>query len=140
MSEGSASAFGAEASLYGLADPLPEDQRAVREALQHAAHCEAMPADLLPMMVDVQRFRDATLARAALEAFRNYGGPVVVITGNGHARTDWGAPFALRQADPDIVIHALGQGEVSFGAPDGVFDKVEISPDVERGDPCEAFR
>ena len=61
-----AGTFGAEAAIYGLDAPLPEAQQADRLALQRAAHCGALPEEMLPMMVDVQRLRDATLARAAL--------------------------------------------------------------------------
>lgn len=140
ISQGIAQVFGPQAVQFGLTDPLPETQQETREALQLAAHCDAMPAEMLPLMVDIQRFRDAILAKAALDAFRAVGGPVVVITGNGHARKDWGAPAALARAAPDLSLFSLGQGETAFGAPDGVFDATEIGPDVDRGDPCEAFR
>ena len=90
------------------------------------------------MMVSVQRLRDAALARAASDALKKYGPPVVVITGNGHARTDWGAPYVLEQATPEIKIFALGQGESGQG-PDGGFDIVSDAPAVSRGDPCAAF-
>ncbi len=140
MGEGIVAVFGAGAARFGLETPLPAAQQQAREALQLAAHCDAMPAELLPMMVDIQRLRDAMLARAALQALDETGGPVAVITGNGHARPDWGAPAALRLAAPEVAVFSLGQGEVAFGAPDGGFDLVEIAPDVDRGDPCAAFR
>ncbi|MBS0124764.1 ChaN family lipoprotein [Thetidibacter halocola] len=140
MSETAVDIFGPDASLYGLTDPLPEDQQQAREALQLAAHCDAMPAEMLPVMVEIQRLRDAFLARAALTALEDHGAPVAVITGNGHARTDWGAPAALRLAAPDVTFHALGQGETGFGDPEGAFDSVEITDTVERGDPCAAFQ
>lgn len=131
-------AFEGDASLFGLNEPLPADQQETREALQQAAHCNALPAEMLPMMVSVQRLRDAELARAALAAYRDTGGPVVVITGNGHARQDWGAPAALARAAPDLRIMTLGQGE-DGAMPQGGFDTVESSPSIEREDPCEAF-
>lgn len=140
MSDGIVTAFGDQAARFGLDQPLPAEQQEAREALQLAAHCDAMPPEMLPIMVDIQRFRDARLAQAALDALRTHGAPVVVITGNGHARIDWGAPAALALAAPEVTIFALGQGEVSMGAPQGRFDSVEIGPDVDRGDPCEAFR
>lgn len=128
----------ADAARFGLDQPLPGDQQALREDMQGRAHCDALPGEMLPMMVSVQRLRDAALARAALEAHAQTGGPVVVITGNGHARTDWGAPFYVRQADADLTLFALGQGE-DGRAPDGTFDTVTDSPAVDRGDPCDAF-
>ncbi len=90
-------------------------------------------------MVDIQRLRDAELAYSALQAFKAQGGPVVVITGNGHARMDWGAPVYLMAAAPSLRVVALGQGE-DDAAPSGSFDLVESAPSVDRGNPCDAFR
>jgi uncharacterized iron-regulated protein len=125
--------------LFALNTPLPEDQQAAREALQRTAHCNALPDDLLPRMVSVQRVRDAALAQAALDALETTGGPVVVITGNGHARQDWGAPFLLRLADATVDVFSIGQGEAGQ-IPDGGFGFVADAPAVDRGDPCDAFR
>ncbi|WP_299966655.1 ChaN family lipoprotein [uncultured Roseobacter sp.] len=131
--------FGAEdAARFGLDQPLPEDEQQAREALQADAHCDALPEEMLPLMVSVQRLRDAALARAALEARSETGGTVVVITGNGHARSDWGAPALLQAAAPDLVVFALGQGEAGQ-APAGGFDTVVDGESVDRGNPCDAF-
>lgn len=139
MEAGMAAAFRGDAEAYGLTEALPEDQQTEREALQLAAHCDAMPEDMLPVMVDIQRLRDAELAYSAVQAFEAHGGPVVVITGNGHARKDWGAPVYLMAAAPDLRIASLGQGEEDV-PPEGLFDVVETAPEVDRGDPCAAFR
>ncbi len=128
----------AVSARFGLDQALPSDQQAAREALQREAHCNALPESLLPKMVDVQRLRDAALARAALDAFERFGAPVVVITGNGHARDDWGAPHILRQANADLSVFSLGQGEAGQG-PQGGFDVVVDGPAVDRGNPCDAF-
>ena len=61
------------------------------------------------------------------------------ITGNGHARKDWGAPAALAHVAPEVSAQSLGQGETPTGAPEGGFDAVEITDPVEREDPCAAF-
>jgi uncharacterized iron-regulated protein len=132
--------FRGDAVAYGLDLPLAENEQAAQEALQFAAHCDAMPKEMLPVMVDIQRLRDAELAFSAREAFDALGGPVVVITGNGHARKDWGAPVYLLSADPTLSVAALGQGEDDTGAPEGMFDLVESASPVDRGDPCAAFR
>lgn len=128
-----------EAARFGLTEELPTDQQTTRETLQADAHCGALPDELLPGMVKVQRARDAALARAALAALSDTGGPVVVITGNGHARADWGVPSLMARADPDVNMFALGQGEAGI-APAGQFDLVLDAPAVDRGDPCAAFR
>ena len=126
-------------SRFKLDESLPNDQQAAREALQRESHCNALPEEMLPGMVNVQRLRDAMLAEAALSGLEQVGGPVVVITGNGHARTDWGAPFLLQTVAPDVSVHSIGQGEDGT-TPLGIFSIVEHAPGVDRGDPCDAFR
>ncbi|MEO0938391.1 MAG: ChaN family lipoprotein [Pseudomonadota bacterium] len=128
-----------EPILYGLDRDLPTDEQAARNQLQFDAHCEMLPADIIPGMVNVQRLRDATLAKTAIEAWRETGGPVVIITGNGHARGDWGIPRFLRRAAPDAVVVTLGQGEGGV-MPEGGFDILRDAPVVERPDPCAALR
>lgn len=139
MTEGVVAAFGDEADLFGLNLPLAEDEQAAREAFQMAAHCDALPTEMLPMMVDVQRLRDAELARVSLKAFAETGGPVVVITGNGHARLDWGMGPYIARAAPERTVMAVGQSEDSAPLP-GTFDLVLDSPSIERDDPCAVFR
>ncbi len=139
MAEGAAAYFGAEASArFGLDQPLPEAEQAAREADQQANHCNAMPPEMLPVLVDFQRLRDASLAAAADKALVETGGPVAVITGNGHARTDRGLAVYLAKARPDAEIRSLGQSE--DGQISGQFDLVLDAPSVERPDPCLAFR
>lgn len=139
MKDGIAPWFGADAAAYGLTSPLPEEQQTAREAMQQEAHCNALPDTMLPMMVDLQRLRDAVLARAALRGFDDRGAPVVVITGNGHARKDWGVPGYLARLRPDISVASLGQTEDDDSL-DPNFDLVLSSPAAQRDDPCAAFR
>lgn len=135
---GAAVAFGADAARYGLTVDLSPDESAEREGLQLEAHCNAIPKDRLAAMVDIQRLRDAVLAREVIAALEDTGGPVAVITGNGHARRDWGVPIFLDRVRPGLDIFVLGQSE--GGQVSGVFDAVLDAPPVDRGDPCEAFR
>lgn len=138
--EGSvADVFGPEAAAYGLEQPLSEDQQAAREALQFEAHCRGLPKEIMPGMVAIQRLRDAMLARAVRRALRETGGPVAVITGNGHARRDWGMPAVLALVAPEADIRVIGQTEDSAPLA-GVFDVVLSSAAVARPDPCAAFR
>jgi len=137
MEAGAAVAFGEEAVRYGLDTPLPGNEQTARESDQFAAHCDALPKEMLPMMVDIQRYRDAVLARAVLRALDETGGPVAVITGNGHARADRGVPVYLRRAAPGVRLFTLGQSE--DGRVEGRFDAVLDSPAAERPDPCAAF-
>lgn len=138
MGEDPRTAFGPDADAYGLTEPLPPAEEEAREALQFEAHCEALPRDLLPGMVWLQRLRDAYLARETLRALAEDGPPVVVITGNGHARRDWGMPAVLARAMPGLQVRVIGQGE-GGRPPEGVFDELRDAPPVERPDPCAAF-
>ena len=131
--------FGSAASAFGLTSDLPREEQEAREALQFTAHCEAIPEEMLPGMVDIQRLRDASLARTALRAHGATGGPVAVITGNGHARPDWGVPAYLARVAPELEVKVIGQTEDD--APlDGGFETVLSSPAVDRPDPCDAFK
>lgn len=135
---GPVAAFGPEAARFGLDVPLPPEEQARREREQQEAHCNALPPDLLPRMVEAQAFRDAALAAAALRALDETGGPVLVITGNGHARKDRGVPALLARARPGLPVRAIGQGEGP--EPDAPYDLWLSAPPVDRGDPCAAFR
>lgn len=140
MRDGAAAVMGDAAARFGLDQPLSDSEQTAREALQARAHCDALPDALLPGMVAAQRLRDAAFARAALQALDRHGPPVVVITGTGHARRDWGIPAAIARAAPGVVVAALGQGEPDGAAPPpGSFDAYVIAPPPERGDPCAAF-
>ena len=128
-----------DAARWGLDAALPDEQQAEREAMQAEAHCDALPETMLPGMVMAQRVRDAALAREALRALDETRGPVVVITGNGHARTDWGMPAKLARAAPEVSVLSVGQLEAApeDGAP---YDLWLVTPEAERPDPCDAFR
>lgn len=143
MSEGAAQVFGPEAATYGLGEPLESHVQEAREQRQYSAHCEAIPKEMLPGLVEAQRFRDAGLADAALQArAATDGGLVVVITGNGHANLDSGIPQALRFAAPHLEVVTLGQleGEPDANAPPS-YDFYHVSaPPPDRPDPCVAFR
>jgi len=51
MQDGFGGLMDDEAAAYGLDHPLPDDQQAVREALQMESHCNALPEDMLSGMV-----------------------------------------------------------------------------------------
>ena len=138
MSEGAAARFEGDPARFGLGAGLPEDQQARRERLQAAAHCDALPEALLPGMVEAQRLRDASFAATVLRALEETGGPVALITGNGHARTDWAVPWMIARAAPEVSVVSVAQFEAppEAGAP---FDAWRVTEPTERGDPCAAF-
>lgn len=136
---GIAAQFGPAAEAYGLTTPLDPKDQAAREAEQMQAHCNALPPDLLPDMVAVQRLRDAALARAVVQALAETGGPVAVITGSGHARRDQGLAVPLALVAPDARLLAISQFEET--APDAPpYDLWLVTAATPREDPCAAFK
>ena len=128
-----------------LATPLDPASQAAIEDEMVAAHCDKLPRDAAPGMVEVQRLRDASFASAALRARATGGGRTVLITGNGHARTDRGVPLYLRAVAPDLAVASLGLVETEPGAEtlaaygDLPYDYVWFTPPADRPDPCAAF-
>ncbi len=141
VSAGAAAVFAQEIDAamgrrLGLERTLPDDKQSEREQLQARAHCDALPEDMLSGMVEAQRLRDAALAIAAIAAAEK--GPVVMITGNGHARTDWGVPAKLERAAPELSVLSIGQLEAAPDSPQP-YDHWVITDAPERDDPCAAF-
>ncbi|SNX72833.1 uncharacterized iron-regulated protein [Cereibacter ovatus] len=135
VKDGAAATFGADAARFGLDRALAPEDLAARSEEQRLAHCNALPEDLLPGMVEAQRLRDAALARAVLDALETSGGPVAVITGTGHARRDVGLPAVLADAAPGLRILSIGQFESAPRQP-APFDLWLVTAPVDRGDPC----
>ena len=139
LQDGPAAHFPGDPAQFGLDSALEADDQAAREAHQARAHCDMLPSDLLPGMVQIQRLRDALLAEAALRAHAETGGPVVVITGTEHARRDIGAPAKLARAAPDLASLAIGQFEHAQETPPP-HDLWLVTDPHPRPDPCGAFR
>ena len=133
-----------------LDTPLPEDVAKEMREEQDRAHCGHLPKELLGPMVQAQRARDAHLADRLLEADRGNGG--VLITGNGHARTDRGVPAHLLRRAPERKVLSVGLLEVSpearepkdyaasYSASALPFDYVWFTPAVPQEDPCAPLR
>lgn len=140
METGLPGEFRGDAAAYGLDRPLEAPEQEAREAGQMTAHCDALPEAMLPAMVAAQRLKDATLAHVARQAHTETGGPVVIVTGNGHARRDWGVPRYLGRAAPQLAVLSFGQIEGANAGDAPPFDLWRVSAAPERGDPCAVFR
>jgi len=133
-----------------LETPLPEAVEQAMRQEQDEAHCGHLPAAMLGPMVLAQRARDAHMADRMLSADTAQG--VVLITGNGHARTDRAVPARLAERAPGKDVRAVGLLEVSaerqrpedyaasLGAASLPFDYVWFTPAVPMEDPCAALR
>jgi len=116
-------------------------QRLEMQTLMADAHCGRMPAEHMAAMVEVQIARDVHMAwRLA-----GTGERAVVITGNGHARRDWGVPVFLQQLRPEAKIVSIVLTEVAAErrepaayatAQTAWSDFTIFTPAHDRGDPC----
>lgn len=146
IKDGAARAYGAGADDLGLDQPLAPAVQIELEDEMIAAHCNKLPRPAAAGMVEGQRLRDARFAAATLRALsRGGGGRAVLITGNGHARNDRGAPAYLRLSKPGVTVLSVGMIELPPGADPGSaarglpFDYIWLSDPAKRGDPCVGF-
>jgi uncharacterized iron-regulated protein len=133
---------------YALDRPLPDGAQAALTAEIRDAHCGHLPAARVEGMVLAQRARDAMLAESMLTAARD---GVVLIAGNGHARSDRGVPMYLRAREPESTIATVAPLEVRdswtqpadyeavFGGP-LPYDWVWFTARMNDVDPCDSFR
>jgi uncharacterized iron-regulated protein len=106
-----------------------------------ASHCGLMPSAAFKGLAVAQRARDGAMARAMIEAGKR--GPVILLTGNGHARADRGVPFVLSVLDPRRAVVSVGFVERQPQPPadnQGRYDLVVTTVDVTRPDPCVEMR
>lgn len=142
---GAAAAWGAGAAAAGLDRPIDAALRRELEDEMIAAHCDRLPREVAAAMVEAQRFKDARLAAAVLRARRLGGERVVLITGNGHARSDRGVPAYLARLAPELKVMSVGMIEGPVGADPLAearslpYDFVWFSAPHRRGDPCAAL-
>jgi len=115
-------------------DALPPALLAAHEQAVDDGHCNRMPAEALPAMARAQIARDLMLAEAIRPHFAR---GVVLLTGNGHARTDIGMPFFLSEAERALAI-AIGLLERDKAGDDRArrFDVAFVTPAQPREDPC----
>jgi len=134
----------------GLHDPVPEAWRRALAARVQRAHCDLLPEEALPRMVDVQLARDAHLARALAEAAEGEG--AVLVAGAGHVRRDQAVPAWLERrgvggslasvALVEVRGDAAGPGadlRERFGG-SIPYDRVWFTPGHPREDPCDELR
>jgi uncharacterized iron-regulated protein len=119
-------------------DAIPPTILLGQERAVARGHCDLLPAEALPGMARAQVARDRALA-AAIAPHASRG--VVLLTGNGHARTDIGVPAwlppVLRARTLSV---ALLEREGRSDAGEAPFDVVVPTEAEARPDPCEALR
>lgn len=147
MAEGLASIDPKLVEDFHLAEPLPAELQAAWLDEMFASHCEMVPREHLGGMVEVQRLRDARMADKMLSG-QAASGQSILIAGGGHARRDWGVPRLLRASSSETEKATVSVGFIAVqpGVADpreyplASFDVLVFTPEVEREDPCVAFK
>ena len=132
-----------------LSDVLDE---ALNEEIK-TSHCDLLPLSMIPAMAFVQRFRDASFARAMVDAAnRGHVQKSILIAGNGHVRNDRAVPWYLSRQDKGAIIGSVILLEVDNAtrskdeliALDGngqeVADYYWFTNQAEREDQCAKLR
>ena len=99
-----------------------------------ASHCGVLNNATARRMALAQVARDQFMARV-VERHADRG--VLLLAGNGHVRTDVGAPRWLSAA---TRARSEAVGVLEAGDPTAAFDRLVFTPAQPRPDPCEAFR
>lgn len=134
--EGYAVVFDADVRARRQLEALPAAFLRRHERSIAAGHCGLLPESAVPPMARAQIARDVAMAEVLLP-YRDRG--VVLLTGNGHARTDVGVPYWIN-ADGRKV--AIGIGLLESGARDSSTDGDAFDFHVNttahpRDDPCK---
>lgn len=141
MRDSAASVWGAGAADWGLTIQLePAEIETLTEEMI-IAHCGVLPPEIATGMIEAQRLRDARFGAALLRAQqKGLNGRAVLVTGNGHARLDRGAPLYLGVMAPDLTLVSVGIVEEGTDLTAAPYDYVIVTQAAERPDPCVEFR
>lgn len=90
----------------GLDEAVPAPIQRELEADMMEAHCNKLPASMVPNMALAQRARDTAMAAHVADR------PTVLIAGAGHARNDRGVPAVLKKRHPTLKVVSVALLEV----------------------------
>lgn len=121
-------------AAHGFEAQIPEPVLAGLAGLIVAGHCGQVDEAMARRMAVAQVARDQRMARL-LAANAERG--AVLLAGNGHVRSDWGAPLWL---PPALRAQALAIGVLEQGDATTAFDRRLLLPPQSRPDPCAALR
>jgi uncharacterized iron-regulated protein len=131
-------------------EPVPAEQLEEMRTEMRESHCNELPEALIDPLVLAQRARDATMAARIAEADAGRG--AMLVTGNGHIRTDRGVPAFLAEEAPGRTVLAVAFLEVLpeatepaayqalLGARTFPFDFAVFTAGEEREDMCAGLR
>lgn len=149
--QGLAALPASELQRLGLATPLPAPAQADLLDELEASHCALLPKSAFGAMADAQRYRDAYMAHAVLDAQRAHG-RAILLAGNGHVRADRGVPWHIKRLSPDARLATVMFLEAGGSKPTALdylirgsldeptADVVVLTRRAERPDPCAEMR
>ncbi len=118
----------------GFEAGVPAEVLAAQATDIEASHCGMLDKTTASRMALAQVARDQSMARAlATHAERG----AVLLAGNGHVRTDIGAP---RWLPPAVRSRSEAIGVLETGDPTTAYDRRIFTAPQPRPDPCEAMR
>jgi uncharacterized iron-regulated protein len=117
-------------AAHGFDADVPDALLQAQARAIEASHCGSVGGDLARRMALAQVARDQAMARA-LQAHASRG--AVLLAGNGHVRTDIGAP---RWLDAATRARSEAVGVVEARDPTAAFDRRVVTPAQPRPDPC----
>jgi uncharacterized iron-regulated protein len=121
-------------AAHGFAAEVPAEVLQTHSEQIVASHCGMVKAPAAGRMALAQVARDQFMARV-LQAHAGRG--VVLLAGNGHVRTDVGAPRWLGAATRQ---QSVAIGVLENGDSDTPYDRWLHTPVQARPDPCEGMR
>ncbi len=144
-----------EQKVLALDKPLSVELNHALDQDIKESHCDLLPQTMVAPMVQVQRFRDAKLAMAVVNAgvrMKTGDRRVILIAGNGHVRNDRGVPWYLIRQQPKATISSVMLLEINSESqtfdelivtnPQGqpAADYFWFTPQAKRQDQCEKLR
>lgn len=118
----------------GFDAQVPDALLKAQAAEVEASHCGMLDANTASRMALAQVARDQFMARV-LQQHAARG--VLLLAGNGHVRTDIGAPAWL---PPPLRARSEAIGVLEQGDPQAAFDRRVFTAVQPRPDPCERIR
>jgi len=113
---------------------VPADLLQMQAAGIEASHCGMLDGATAQRMALAQVARDQFMARMLAE---HAGRGIVLLAGNGHVRTDIGAPHWL---PPAVRARSEAIGVLEDGDDTTAFDRRVFTAPQPRSDPCESLR
>lgn len=133
------------AAAVGWSLDYNDDQRRRLTELLALSHCGMLPETALPAMVNIQRLRDAWIAKVMRKEGVEDG--AILIAGAQHVRKDRGVPWHLSALGDEMFALAVVEVVRDVDDPEAYpsfdseqFDYIWFTARVDEKDPCEAFR